>query len=94
MEQIMSSKYQSSLALKEHMLEGHKVTQLEAIMNFGVQSMRRALTEFRREGILVKSQRVSMAKALTRINKVASCIPPKELPVREIIVTEYWFSTL
>ena len=88
----MSSKYQTRLALKEHMLEGHRVTILEAFLLFGVQAFNRSLTEFKRDGFLVKSEKVTMAKALTRINKYTSCQPPKELPTREIFVTEYWFS--
>lgn len=86
------SKFQSHLALKEHMLEGHRVTVLEAFLIFGVQSFHRAITTFKRDGFLVKSERVAMAKVVRRTNEYASCTPPSELPIREIIVTEYWFS--
>ena len=55
----MSSKYQPRLALKEHMLEGHRVTILEAFLLFGVQAFNRSLTEFKREGFLVKSEKKS-----------------------------------
>ncbi len=88
----MSAKYQAGLALKEHMLEGHRVTILEAFLLFGVQAFNRSLTEFKRDGFLVKSEKVPMAKALTRINKYTPCQPPSKLPIREIPVTEYWFS--
>ena len=88
----MSSKYQPRLALKEHMLEGHRVTILEAFLLFGVQAFNRSLTEFKREGFLVKKEKVPMAKAITRINQYTKCSPPKQLPTREIPVTEYWFS--
>ena len=27
---------------------------------------------------------------LARLNKIAVCIPPKNLPVIEILITEYW----
>ncbi len=84
--------YQSHLALKEHMIQGYRVTVLEAFLIFGVQSFHRAITSFKRDGFLVKSEKVSMAKAIRRTNEYTVCHSPKELPVREIIVTEYWFS--
>ena len=37
----MSSKYQPELALKEHLLEGHKISQMEAKLLFGVKALRR-----------------------------------------------------
>ena len=88
----MSSKYHSGLALKEHFIQGNRVTQLEAILLFGVQTLRRRITDYKKQGHLVKSEKVPMAKVLTRINKYIVCTPPKELPTREIVVTEYWFS--
>ena len=84
--------YQSHLALKEHMIQGHRVTVLEAFLIFGVQSFHRAITSFKRDGFLVKSEKVPMAKAIRRTNEYTVCKPPNELPIREIIVTEYWFS--
>ena len=88
----MSSKYHPSLALKEHLLEGHKVTVLEAFLLFGVQNFRAVLTNFKRDGFLVKSERVPMAKAIRRINSYTTCQTPKDLPIREILVMEWWFS--
>ena len=92
MEKIKDT-YQAQLALKEHMLEGHRVSILEAFLLFGVQGFNRALTTFKNDRFLVKSERVAMAKVLRRANQYATCEPPKALPVREIQVMEYWFST-
>jgi hypothetical protein len=84
--------YKSQLALKEHMLEGHRVSILEALLLFGVQSLTRTITAFKRDRFLIKSERVPMAKVLRRLNQYSTCEPPKELPIREIQVMEYWIS--
>ena len=85
-------KYQPQLALKEHMLNGHRVTILEAYLLFGVQSFNRTITNFKRDRFLVKSETVPMARVIRRVNKYTHCQPPKQLPIRNINVTEYWFS--
>ena len=91
--ELIDITYQPHLALKEHMLEGHRVSILEASLLFGVQGFNRLITNFKRDRFLVKSERVPMAKVLRRINSFgATCQPPKGLPVRDIEVMEYWFS--
>ena len=85
--------YKTSLALEEHMLSGEKVSILEANLIFGVQSFNRTLTSMKRNGRLIKTQRVPMAKVIRRLNNYCLCKPPKELPLREILVSEYWIST-
>lgn len=74
------------------MLEGHRVSLLEAILVFGVQSLNAELARLKKEGFLVKSERVSMAKVLRRTNEIALCKPPENLPFKEIVMTEYWIS--
>lgn len=86
------TKFQPAMALREHMLEGHRVSILEAILVFGVQSLNAELARLKKDGFLVKSEKVSMAKVLRRANELASCSPPKNLPFKEIVVTEYWIS--
>lgn len=86
------TKFQSSLALREHMLEGHKVSLLEALLIFGVQSLNAELARLKKDGFIIKSEAVSMAKVLRRVNEYASCQPPSALPFREIVMTEYWIS--
>ena len=80
-------------AMRDHMLDGNSVSILEAILLFGVQSPNRTLTALKREGYLVGSQRVRMAKIITRLNKYAHVIPPAELPTREILMMEYWIKS-
>lgn len=85
-------RFQPSLALREHMLEGHKVSLLEALLVFGVQNLNAELARLKKDGFLVKSAAVSMAKVLRRTNESAKCEPPSGLPFREIVMTEYWIS--
>lgn len=80
------------MALREHMLEGHKVSLLEAILIFGVQAPNAEFARMKKAGFLIKSQRTSMAKIIRRINEYTVCKVPKGLPYAEIHMTEYWVS--
>lgn len=84
--------FQPALALREHMLGGNKVSLLEAIMLFGVQNPNAELARLKKDGFLIKSERVSMAKVIRRINEFAKCHPPENLPYKEIFLREYWIS--
>ena len=88
----MSSKYKPELALREHILAGNKTTIIEAYLYFGVQNYGSALTRLRKDGFLIKSQRVTMAKIIRRANEYIVFKPTKSLPTREILVTEHWLS--
>ena len=85
-------KFQPSLALREHMLEGNRVSLLEALLVFGVQNLNAELARLKKDGFLIKSDSVSMAKVIRRANEFAVCQPPSALPFREIAMTEYWIS--
>lgn len=74
------------------MLEGNRVSLLEAILLFGVQNPNAELTRLKKDGFLVKSERVSMAKILRRINEYTVCQSPVNLPYKEIFMSEYWIS--
>lgn len=84
------AKYQPYLALKEHLLGGHAISIIEAMLLFGVQSPTRAITNLKREGFIIKSQRVPMAKIIRRVNEYTICKVPKDLPYKEIYMMEYW----
>lgn len=88
----MNISFQPALAMREHLLEGNRVSLLEAILLFGVQNLNAELTRLRKDGFLVKSGRVPMAKIVRRINEMALCQPPAALPYKEIIMTEYWIA--
>jgi hypothetical protein len=85
--------YSSSDPLREHMLEGHVISLLEANLIFGVQSLTAEIGRIKRDGFSIKSRRVSMTKILLRTNKFAKCTPPADLPHKEILMTEYWIET-
>ncbi len=85
-------KYGNTEALLEYMLDGGTVSILEAILYFGVQSPNRAFTQFKRKGFIVKKKSVSMAKVMVRLNKNIKCNTPKNLPIRDIIMSEYYIS--
>jgi hypothetical protein len=80
------------LAAKEHMLGGNCLTRMEAMVLFGVSNLTAMIAEMRRDGHLVKHRKVAYAAAMVRINRHASLAPPANLPVRDIMFTEYWIS--
>lgn len=83
-------KYNPASALREHMLEGHPVTLLEALILFGVQNHSAEFARIRKDGFMIENRPVSMAKVLRRINEYTRCDAPSELPTKEIHLTEYW----
>ena len=78
-----------SIAVKDHLLDGGRLTRLEALVLFGTANLPALITNIRRSGFTVKTRQVSYALALRRINQLAHLTPPKDLPVREIFFTEY-----
>lgn len=86
-------KFGAKDAMRNHMLDGNPISILEAILLFGVPGPNRRLTELKREGYIIGSQRVPMAKIIARMNKYANVIPPAELPTREILMMEYWIKS-
>lgn len=89
---MTGAKYQPASALREHLLEGHRVSLLEAMLLFGVQNPNAELARMKKDNFLIKSQRVPMAKIIRRINEYTECKVPENLPYREIQLTEYWIS--
>jgi len=85
-------KFSTEMAVREHLIQGHPITQLESINLFGLSDLARAISRIRKEGWVLNSQRVPYAKALSRVNEYASFSPPKNLPIKEILLTEYWIS--
>lgn len=77
-------------ALKDHMLNYNRVSQLDALIIFGVQSFTSFIYFFRREGYVIHTEKVPMIKVLVRVNKYCKIEPPKNLPTKEVIVTDYW----
>ena len=80
------------MALKEHLLEGNPITILEALALFGVQDLTREITRIRQEGWVVKNQKTTMAIVVRRLNEHIVFKPPKNLPIKNIVLTERWVS--
>ena len=76
-------------AAKETLLAGKPLTRLEAMVLFGVANLPDVVKAMRREGWVVEQRLVPYAAAMKRINEYAVLKPPPNLPVREIMVTEY-----
>ena len=79
-------------AAKEHLLAGNELTRLEAIVLYGVPDLTKIISDLRREGFFVATEDVAYAAALRRVNEHAQLVPPPNLPIREIILTQYRIS--
>ena len=89
---MTANKFGMEMAVREHLISGQPITQLESITLFGLSLLSRTVSRMRKEGWIIESQRVPYAKALNRVNKYASFEPPQNLPIREVLLTEYWIS--
>tara|TARA_X000000950_G_C13920060_1_gene662941 strand:- start:1973 stop:2242 length:270 start_codon:yes stop_codon:yes gene_type:complete len=88
----MKNRYGNVSALKDFVLGGSKISKLEALVLFGVQDLSREMKRLKDNGFIVKKETVLFIKALKRINMYTVCKVPKDLPTKEILITEYWIS--
>jgi hypothetical protein len=84
--------YKSELAAKEYLLAGNIITTLEAVVLFGVPNLTAMIRRMREQGWIVKTRQSSFAAAVKRVNEYAVFKPPNNLPIRELLITEYWVS--
>ncbi len=80
------------IALKEHMLNDNSITNIEALFLFGIQNMTATIIKLKKNGFIIKSQKVTMISILKRLNQYCICKAPSNLPIKEILITEYWIS--
>jgi len=78
------------MAAQEHLVSGKPITRLEAMVLFGVPDLTKLISDMRKQGWTIESRKVPYAAAVKRINQHAVLTPPANLPVREIVLTEYW----
>ena len=78
--------------MREHLLSGNPITRMEALVLFGLSNLPELVYELRQQQFIVKSKKVTYATAMVRINKHALLKPPPNLPIRDIVFTEYWVS--
>ena len=85
-------RYGLATAVKEHLQSGATITRLDALVLYGVSNLPDLIAEMRKQGWVIESRIITLAAALASINARATVIPPANLPVREIQMTEYWLS--
>ena len=76
-------------AVKEQLLSGKPLTRLEAIVLFGCSNLPEVVYELRKTVQIDATKRVPYATAMVRINEHATLKPPANLPIRDIMLTEY-----
>jgi hypothetical protein len=89
-EEVQNVATSTRLAVREHLASGKPITELESVVLFGVTSLPQVISLMRKEGWVMQSRRIPYLTAVKRINEFAELHPPKNLPVREIMLTEYW----
>lgn len=82
----------SAVAAREHLLSGQPLTRLDAIVLFGLSNLPELIYEMKKQKFVVKKRNVTYAAVMVRINQHAVLKPPPNLPIREIMLTEYWIS--
>ncbi len=85
-------KFGKTDALIDYLIDGNTVTRLDALLIFGVQNITAVISNLRKQGYLVKRTRIPFIKALVRINEKVKVQVPKNLPVKDIEISEYWIS--
>tara|TARA_B100001540_G_scaffold255258_1_gene232360 strand:+ start:275 stop:547 length:273 start_codon:yes stop_codon:yes gene_type:complete len=85
-------KFGQTDALIDYLIDGNTVTRLDALLIFGVQNITAVISNLRKQGYLVKRTKIPFIKALVRINEKVKVQVPKNLPVKDIEISEYWIS--
>ncbi len=88
----MSIRNGLGLAAKEHIASHQPITRLEGMLLYGVSNLSDVVSNLRKQGWVIKSRKVPFAKPLRRLKQDLTIEAPKNLPTREIMVTEYWLS--
>ncbi|MBT4886600.1 MAG: hypothetical protein HON07_05230 [Planctomycetaceae bacterium] len=89
---MRGQRYGVTTAVKEHLAEGRPISRLEALALYGVSNLTDVVSELRKQGWVIESRRIPFAKAVARVNEYAVFQPPKNLPIKEIQLTEYWMN--
>lgn len=74
---------------REYLLDGHPLTQVEALILFGAQDLTKLISNLRTEQYQVHRGTITFAAAIDRLRGHATLEPPIDLPVRAIRLTEY-----
>jgi hypothetical protein len=87
---MATKKNSYSFAVREHLIGGQPITTIEAFIFFGVHTLTAHISDLRKQGWTIKSRKISYPKVLKRVNQHAVLVPPPNLPVIDIVLTEYW----
>jgi len=87
-----SETYTPALAAREHLMSGKSLTRLDALILFGLSNLPELIYELRRQKFKIEKRDVTYAAVMVRINEFAVLKPPPNLPIREIMLTDYWIS--
>ena len=85
-------RFGNTFALKEYLLIGNRISRLESLLLFGVQNLTAVISYLKKDGYIIKKEPITMIKVLKRINETVLCTQPEQLPVKDIIMTEWWVS--
>lgn len=88
----MKKTFDKHLAAREHLLSGSPLAELESQLYYGLVNLADLVSKLRRAGWVVEKRSITMKKLLLRINNHAVAVPPKDLPIGDIYMTEYWIS--
>ena len=80
------------MAAREHLLEGKPITRLEAIVLYGVLIFTKLISDMRKQGWTVNSQKISYVAAARRVNSTPFCSHPTTCQSKKSVLTEYWVS--
>jgi len=80
---MTSFKHGLVIAAREHLLEGKPITRLEAIVLYGVPDLTKLISDMRRQGWTIHSQKIPYVAAARRVNQHAVLRPPENLPSRK-----------
>ena len=67
------------------------MTSLEGMVVFGVANTTKTISDSE-AGLWIKTSRIPFVKALGRVNEVGVLQPPSNLPLKELVLTEYQLS--
>lgn len=75
--------------LRKDIVRGKAITDLEALMIYGVATLRHLVAEMRKDGWEINQEKVELNKVIQRINTKATCIPPDKLDTTNLMISEY-----
>ena len=88
---MTKNKINLGLAVREHLVSKRPISPLESAVLFGLQDLSKEIAAIKKQGYKIERRRVSYAQVLRRINEHAVLVPPKNLPVKELMLTEYFW---